>query len=109
MPKPIITMRGISKRFPGVLANDNIDLDIFPGEIHALLGENGSGKSTLMCILSGLYKPDDGTITVNGEEYVGEMTDPAEFSQFVLTTASGKSAKSQTPTPTPTASPSVTP
>jgi len=68
MPKPIITMRGISKRFPGVLANDNIDLDIFPGEIHALLGENGSGKSTLMCILSGLYKPDDGTITVNGEE-----------------------------------------
>lgn len=48
-------------------------------------------------------------ITVNGEEYVGEMTDPAEFSQFVLTTASGKSAKNQTPSPTPTASPSVTP
>jgi simple sugar transport system ATP-binding protein len=61
-------MRGIGKRFPGVLANDNIDLDIYPGEIHALLGENGSGKSTLMCILSGLYKPDEGTITVNDEE-----------------------------------------
>ncbi|HWQ60876.1 MAG TPA: ATP-binding cassette domain-containing protein, partial [Negativicutes bacterium] len=68
MPKPLIMMRGICKRFPGVLANDNIDLDIYPGEIHALLGENGSGKSTLMCVLSGLYKPDDGTILVNDEE-----------------------------------------
>jgi len=66
MPKPLIEMRGITKKFPGVLANDHIDLDIFPGEIHALLGENGSGKSTLMCILSGLYKPDAGTILVNG-------------------------------------------
>jgi ABC-type uncharacterized transport system ATPase subunit len=68
MPKPMITMRGITKKFPGVLANDHIDLDIYPGEIHALLGENGSGKSTLMCILSGLYKPDGGTICVNDEE-----------------------------------------
>ncbi len=68
MPKPLIEMRGITKKFPGVLANDHIDLDIFPGEIHALLGENGSGKSTLMCILSGLYKPDAGTILVNGAD-----------------------------------------
>lgn len=68
MAKPIIEMRGICKRFPGVLANDNIDLDIYPGEIHALLGENGSGKSTLMSILSGLYKPDAGRIALNGEE-----------------------------------------
>jgi len=68
MPKPLIEMRGITKKFPGVLANDHIDLDIYPGEIHALLGENGSGKSTLMSILSGLYKSDAGSILVNGTE-----------------------------------------
>ncbi|MDR3561168.1 MAG: ABC transporter ATP-binding protein [Negativicutes bacterium] len=68
MAKPMIELRGITKRFPGVLANDGIDLDIYPGEIHALLGENGSGKSTLMCILSGLYKSDGGSITMSGEE-----------------------------------------
>ncbi len=68
MAMPLITMRGMYKRFPGVLANDNIDLDIYPGEIHALLGENGSGKSTLMCILSGLYTADGGTIRIDGEE-----------------------------------------
>ncbi len=68
MVMPLITLRGMYKRFPGVLANDNIDLDIYPGEIHALLGENGSGKSTLMCLLSGLYTADGGTIRVDGEE-----------------------------------------
>jgi ABC-type uncharacterized transport system ATPase subunit len=68
MVKPLITLRGMYKRFPGVLANDNIDMDIYPGEIHALLGENGSGKSTLMCLLSGLYRPDGGSICVDGEE-----------------------------------------
>jgi ABC-type uncharacterized transport system ATPase subunit len=68
MATPLITMRGMYKRFPGVLANDNIDLDIYPGEIHALLGENGSGKSTLMCILSGLYTADGGTVRIGGEE-----------------------------------------
>jgi ABC-type uncharacterized transport system ATPase subunit len=68
MVKPLITLRGMYKRFPGVLANDNIDMDIYPGEVHALLGENGSGKSTLMCLLSGLYKPDGGSIRVDGEE-----------------------------------------
>jgi ABC-type uncharacterized transport system ATPase subunit len=64
---PVLEMRGITKRYPGVLANDAIDLDLRPGEIHALLGENGAGKSTLMNILYGLAVPDAGTILINGQ------------------------------------------
>jgi simple sugar transport system ATP-binding protein len=65
---PVLEMHGITKRYPGVLANDGIDLDLRKGEIHALLGENGAGKSTLMNILYGLAVPDDGTIVVDGHE-----------------------------------------
>ena len=63
-----MSMIGIVKRFPGVLANDHVDFDVKAGEIHALLGENGAGKSTLVRQLYGLYKPDQGKILVNGKE-----------------------------------------
>ncbi len=64
----VVEMKGITKRFPGVVANDHVDFDLKPGEIHALLGENGAGKTTLMNILYGLYRPDEGKIFVRGEE-----------------------------------------
>ena len=63
----VLEMRGITKQYPGVLANDSIDLDLRPGEIHALLGENGAGKSTLMNILYGLAVPDSGSILIDGQ------------------------------------------
>lgn len=67
---PILQLKGITKRFPGVLANDHIDLTLKKGEILALLGENGAGKSTLMNILYGLYQPDEGEILVNEKKIV---------------------------------------
>jgi simple sugar transport system ATP-binding protein len=63
----ILEAKGITKQFPGVLANDHVTFDLHPGEVHALLGENGAGKSTLMNILYGLYQPDDGEIIVRGK------------------------------------------
>jgi len=66
-PTLALEMRGITKRYPGVVANDGIDLDLRRGEIHALLGENGAGKTTLMNVLYGLATPDAGEILINGE------------------------------------------
>ena len=63
----VLQARGITKRFPGVVANDHIDFEIRAGEIHALLGENGAGKTTLMSILFGLLQPDEGEIYIGGK------------------------------------------
>ena len=57
---PLLRLRGISKRYPGVIANSDVSLDVMPGEIHAVLGENGAGKSTLMKIIYGATQPDAG-------------------------------------------------
>ena len=63
-----IEMLHITKKFPGIIANDDITLQLKKGEIHALLGENGAGKSTLMSVLFGLYQPEEGTIKKDGKE-----------------------------------------
>ena len=67
MTPPLLEMLGIGKRFPGVVALNNVSLEVFPGEFVALVGENGAGNSTLMKILGGIHQPDEGTITINGE------------------------------------------
>src|SRR5690349_1117453 len=69
-PKPLLSMSGISKSFPGVRALDGVDLNVGEAEIHAFLGENGAGKSTLLKILSGAQAPDTGTITLGGTPVV---------------------------------------
>jgi ribose transport system ATP-binding protein len=65
--QPILTVRGVTKSFPGVRALKGVDLTVWPGEVHALVGENGAGKSTLMKILAGAQRPDGGEITLDGK------------------------------------------
>ncbi len=78
MPSAVdaVQLRGIGKRFPGVIANHDVDVTIRPGTVHALIGENGAGKSTLMKILYGVQKPDDGTITIEGRQI--DLKSPTE-------------------------------
>lgn len=68
MKEPVIEMRNITKRFGDVIANEDVNLSLYPGEIHALLGENGAGKSTLMNVLTGIYKPNSGEIYYQGKK-----------------------------------------
>jgi len=76
---PLIEVKNISKAFPGVQALDQVSVKFFPGEVHAVVGENGAGKSTLMKIMAGAYKPDKGTILIDGEQVV--FNHPAEAQQ----------------------------
>ncbi|NLK69028.1 MAG: sugar ABC transporter ATP-binding protein [Clostridiaceae bacterium] len=79
MGEIILTMKGIDKTFPGVHALDNVDFELYKGEVHALMGENGAGKSTLMKVLTGIYRKDKGTITYEGK--LVEFTNPREAQQ----------------------------
>lgn len=79
-PVPALQMKGISKRFPGVVALDNVDLEVYPGEILALIGENGAGKSTLMKILGGVTERDSGTIAIAGSSV--EINSPRDASSL---------------------------
>ena len=75
----IIEMLHITKEFPGIIANDDITLQLKKGEIHALLGENGAGKSTLMSVLFGMYQPEKGEIRKNGRERAGHRHGASAF------------------------------
>jgi ribose transport system ATP-binding protein len=78
LPAPVVSLRGVSKTFAGTRALRHIDLDFYPGEIHAVCGENGSGKSTMIKILSGVYRADSGgTISLSGEEFEADRITPA--------------------------------
>src|SRR5260221_8410064 len=75
----VLQVEGITKRFPGILANDNVSLSLHRGEILALLGENGAGKSTLMNIIYGLYHPDEGTVHIKAKQV--QFSSPREAIQ----------------------------
>src|SRR5688572_7635830 len=78
MAAPLLQLRGITKRFPGVTALSGVDFAVRAGEIHALLGENGAGKSTLIKVLTGVYEPDAGTMTLAGKSIAPSSPKEAE-------------------------------
>ena len=67
--EPILTLKNVTKEYPGVVALDHMNLEVYPGEVHALMGENGAGKSTLIKVVSGAIKPNGGTILYERKEY----------------------------------------
>jgi monosaccharide-transporting ATPase len=81
---PILEVRRVTKRFPGVLALDDVSFELRPGEVHALVGENGAGKSTLIKVITGVYKPDDGQVHFKGEEV--SFSDPRESQALGIST-----------------------
>ena len=83
-PPPIVTLQGVTKRYPGIVANDSIDMEIRAGEVHVLLGENGAGKSTLVSMLSGLQQPDEGRILIDGIER--PIASPADALEIGIST-----------------------
>ena len=72
MTGTLLTIEGLTKAYPGVVANDNVSFEIKEGEVHALLGENGAGKSTLVKMIYGLVKPDSGTMTLRGKPFTSK-------------------------------------
>src|ERR1043165_5718197 len=77
---PVLSLRGVRKAYPGVVALDGVDLDLLPGEVHVLLGENGAGKSTLMKVISGAVKRDAGEIRIDGK--VADISGPRHAQQL---------------------------
>lgn len=84
MTEPLLKLTHISKRFPGVLALNDVQFDVYPGEVHALLGENGAGKSTLIKIISGVHKPDNGTIMLDNKPRI--FNNPREAKEAGIAT-----------------------
>src|SRR5690554_960260 len=98
MPKNILEIHDITKQFPGVVALDQVQFQLIPGEIHALVGENGAGKSTMIKVITGVYQPDEGEIIVEGrpvtfrdplksqhEGIVAIYQDPTVFPELSIT------------------------
>jgi galactofuranose transport system ATP-binding protein len=81
---PALELRNVTKAFPGVVALDDVSFDVKPGEVHALLGENGAGKSTLIKIVSGVYRPDQGELHVNGQPV--SLANPGEAQHLGIAT-----------------------
>ena len=83
--KPILTLREACKSFSGVQVLKNVSLELYPGEVHCLVGENGAGKSTLIMIISGAYQPDSGQVIYHGD-IEGMRRDPAVIAAYLGTT-----------------------